>query len=72
MTAVFSFFLKVCTTHGIIGAAPKGGTVVSKVLALPVMLPPAITNFFLLLVFDEEEPFKVFLFRGFKVGMMRA
>lgn len=64
-----SFFLGIFAARKIIKAGPKVKAVADGFLTLPMILPPTVAGFFLLLLFSRRRPFGIFLFEelGIKV-----
>ena len=69
VATVISFFLGIFAARKVVKASPGIKAVVDGILTLPMVLPPTVAGFFLLLLFSRRRPFGEFLFEefGFKV-----
>ena len=69
VATVISFFLGIFTARKVVKASPGKKAVIDGILTLPMVLPPTVAGFFLLLLFSRRRPFGEFLFEefGFKV-----
>lgn len=66
---VLSFFLGLWAARRVMSATRKGKAVLDGLLTLPMVLPPTVAGFFLLLIFSLRRPFGAFLYQelGIKV-----
>ncbi len=64
-----SFFLGIFAARKVVKASPGKKAVIDGILTLPMVLPPTVAGFFLLLLFSRRRPLGEFLFEefGFKV-----
>ena len=64
-----SFFLGLWAARRVMSADPKWKAVLDGLLTLPMVLPPTVAGFFLLLIFSLRRPFGGFLYQelGIKV-----
>lgn len=69
VATVISFFLGIFAARKTVKAAPGKKTVIDGILTLPMVLPPTVAGFFLLLLFSRRRLLGGFLFEefGFKV-----
>lgn len=69
VATVISFFLGVFAARKVVKASPGKKAVIDGILTLPMVLPPTVAGFFLLLLFSRRRPLGGFLFEefGFKV-----
>lgn len=69
VATVISFFLGIFAARKTVKAAPGKKAVIDGILTLPMVLPPTVAGFFLLLLFSRRRPLGGFLFEefGFKV-----
>jgi molybdate transport system permease protein len=69
VATVISFFLGIFAAKKVIGAKPKTRAVLDGLLTLPMVLPPTVAGFFLLLIFSLRRPFGAALYEhlGIKV-----
>lgn len=69
VATVISFFLGIYAARKVVKASPGMKAVIDGILTLPMVLPPTVAGFFLLLLFSRRRPLGEFLFDefGFKV-----
>ena len=69
VATVISFFLGIFAARKVVKASPGKKAVIDGILTLPMVLPPTVAGFFLLLLFSRRRPLGEFLFSefGFKV-----
>ena len=69
VATVISFFLGIFAARKVVKASPGKKAVIDGILTLPMVLPPTVAGFFLLLLFSRRRPLGEFLFNefGFKV-----
>ena len=69
VATVISFFLGIYAARKVVKASPGVKAVIDGILTLPMVLPPTVAGFFLLLLFSRRRPLGEFLFEefGFKV-----
>ena len=69
VATIFSFFLGIYAARKVVKTTPGKKAIIDGILTLPMVLPPTVTGFFLLLIFSRRRPFGIFLFEnfGFKV-----
>ena len=69
VATVFSVFVGIFAGRKGVKASPRKKAVIDGLLTLPMVLPPTVAGFFLLLLFSRRRPFGEFLFEefGFKV-----
>ena len=69
VATVISFFLGIFAARKVVKASPGKKAVIDGILTLPMVLPPTVAGFFLLLLFSRRRPLGEFLFEefGFKV-----
>ena len=67
---VISFFLGIFAAGKAVKASPGKKAVLDGILTLPMVMPPTVAGFFLLLLFSRRRPVGAFLFEefGFKVA----
>ena len=70
---VISFFLGIFAAGKAVKASPGKKAVLDGILTLPMVMPPTVAGFFLLLLFSRRRPVGAFLFEefGFKVVQTR-
>lgn len=66
---ILSFFLGLLAARRLMSLGPKWKAVIDGLLTLPMVLPPTVAGFFLLLIFSLRRPFGSFLYQelGIKV-----
>ena len=69
VATVISFYLGIFASRKVVKASPGKKAVIDGILTLPMVLPPTVAGFFLLLLFSRRRPLGEFLFSefGFKV-----
>lgn len=69
VATIVSFFLGIFAARKVIKMSPGKKAIVDGVLTLPMVLPPTVAGFFLLLIFSRRRPFGIFLYEelGIKV-----
>ena len=60
-----SFFLGIFAARKVVKATPGKKAVIDGILTLPMVLPPTVAGFFLLLLFSRRRPLGEFLFEQF-------
>ena len=63
VATVISFFLGIYAARKSVQAGPRLKAVLDGILTLPMVLPPTVAGFFLLLIFSVRRPFGAFLYR---------
>ena len=61
VATIFSFFLGIFAARRVLKAGPKMKAVIDGILTLPMVLPPTVAGFFLLLLFSKRRPIGMFL-----------
>ncbi len=69
---IFSFFLGIFSAWGIMYCSPGKKAVLDGILTLPLVLPPTVAGFFLLLVFSRRRPLGMFLFDTFDIKVVQS
>lgn len=69
---VFAFFLGVWAARLIMKLNNTAKSIVDGILTLPLVLPPTVAGFFLLLLFSLRRPFGKFLFSEFDIKMVQT
>ena len=69
---VFSFFLGIYAARKAVKAKPKGKAVLDGILTLPMVLPPTVAGFFLLLVFSTRRPIGSWLYESFDIKVVQS
>lgn len=72
VATVISFFLGIFAARKVIKAGPKMKAVVDGILTLPMVLPPTVAGFFLLLLLSRRRPVGMFLSEQFDVKIVQT
>ena len=69
---LLSFFLGIYAAMRVIRMTPRRRAVVDGILTLPVVLPPTVAGFFLLLLFSRRRPLGMFLYENFDIRIVQS
>ena len=69
---IFSFFLGIYAARKVVKTTPGKKAVIDGILTLPMVLPPTVAGFFLLLIFSRRRPFGIFLFEQFHIKVVQT
>ncbi len=69
---VVCFFLGVWAAHGVLKLGPRARAVADGFLTLPMVLPPTVAGFFLLLLFSLRRPFGSWLYGTFDIKVVQS
>ncbi len=69
---LLSFFLGIYAARSVIRMTPKRRAVVDGILTLPMVLPPTVAGFFLLLLFSRRRPLGMFLYENFDIRIVQS
>ena len=72
VAAAISFFLGIFTARKVVKAGPKVRAVVDGILTMPLVLPPTVAGFFLLLIFSTRRPFGSMLYETFGIKVVQT
>ena len=72
VATIFSFFLGIFAARKIVKASPGVKAVLDGILTLPMVLPPTVAGFFLLLIFSRRRPFGIFLYETFDIKVVQT
>ena len=72
VATLVSFFLGIFAADRVVHAGPKVKAVADGILTLPMVLPPTVAGFFLLLIFSRRRPFGIFLFDTFGITVVQT
>ena len=67
-----SFFLGIYAARKVVKTTPGKKAVVYGILTLPMVLPPTVAGFFLLLIFSKRRPFGIFLYETFDIKVVQS
>lgn len=68
----FSFILGIFAARRIMKLRPSLKAILDGILTLPMVLPPTVAGFFLLLLFSKRRPFGMFLFDTFGIKVVQS
>lgn len=69
---VISFFLGIYTARKVVKASPVKKAVLDGILTLPMVLPPTVAGFFLLLLFSRRRPVGILLYEQFDIKVVQT
>lgn len=72
VAAVICFFLGIFAAGRVMRMAPGKKAFVDGLLTLPMVLPPTVAGFFLLLLFSKRRPLGMFLFDAFHIKVVQT
>lgn len=67
-----SFFLGIYAARKVVKTTPGKKAVIDGILTLPMVLPPTVACFFLLLIFSKRRPFGIFLYETFDIKVVQS
>lgn len=68
----FSFFLGIFAARKVVKAGPKVKAIADGILTLPMVLPPTVAGFFLLIIFSLRRPFGSYLYDTFDIKVVQT
>ena len=72
VATVISFFLGIWAASAVMRMRPRSKAVLDGLLTLPMVLPPTVAGFFLLLIFSKRRPVGIFLFENFGIKVVQT
>lgn len=69
---IISFFAGLYAARKSLKAGPRGKAIMDGILTLPMVLPPTVAGFFLLLLFSKRRPLGIFLFEKFDIKIVQT
>lgn len=72
VATIFSFFLGIYAARKVVKITPGKKAIIDGILTLPMVLPPTVAGFFLLLIFSRRRPFGIFLFENFGIKVVQT
>ena len=72
VATIFSFFLGIYVARKVVKTTPGKKAIIDGILTLPMVLPPTVAGFFLLLIFSRRRPFGIFLFEQFGIKVVQT
>ena len=67
-----SFFLGIYAARKVVKTTPGKKAVIDGILTLPMVMPPTVAGFFLLLIFSKRRPFGTFLYETFDIKVVQS
>ena len=67
-----SFILGIYAARKVVKTTPGKKAVIDGILTLPMVLPPTVAGFFLLLIFSKRRPFGIFLYETFDIKVVQS
>lgn len=72
VSTILAFFLGIGAARLIMRVGSTARAVLDGILTLPLVLPPTVAGFFLLLIFSLRRPFGSFLYTNFDIKMVQT
>ena len=72
MATFISFFLGIYAARKVVKTTPGKKAVIDGILTMPMVLPPTVAGFFLLLIFSKRRPFGIFLYETFDIKVVQS
>lgn len=72
VATILSFFLGIYAARKTVKAKPAVKAVLDGILTLPMVLPPTVAGFFLLLIFSTRRPIGSFLMEEFDIKIIQS
>lgn len=72
VATVISFFLGLYAARKVVKASPGVKAVLDGILTMPMVLPPTVAGFFLLLLFSKRRPVGMFLYGAFGIRVVQS
>ncbi len=69
---ILSFFLGIYAARKVIKMSTRAKSIVDGILTLPMVLPPTVAGFFLLLIFSRRRPIGIFLNDTFNIQVVQT
>ena len=72
VATIISFFLGIFAARKVVTAGPRVKAIADGILTLPMVLPPTVAGFFLLLLFSRRRPLGIFLLENFDIKVVQT
>lgn len=72
VATVICFFLGIFAARKVMKTTPGKKAVIDGILTLPMVLPPTVAGFFLLLLFSRRRPLGIFLYENFDLKVVQT
>lgn len=72
VATLISFFLGIFAARKVVKVSPRRKAVIDGILTLPMVLPPTVAGFFLLLLFSRRRPLGILLYENFDIKIVQT
>lgn len=72
VATMLSFFLGIWAASAVMRMGPRKKALLDGFLTLPMVLPPTVAGFFLLLIFSKRRPVGLFLYESFGIKVVQT
>ncbi len=72
VATIISFFLGIYGARALMKTSPKTRAIIDGLLTMPLVLPPTVAGFFLLLIFSMRRPFGALLYQQFDIKVVQT
>ena len=72
VATIISFFLGIFAARKVLKASGRVRAVIDGILTLPMVLPPTVAGFFLLLLFSRRRPLGILLYENFSIKVVQT
>lgn len=72
VATIISFFIGIYAAKKVLKAKPRTKAIVDGILTMPMVLPPTVAGFFLLLLFSRRRTFGIFLYDNFDIKVVQT
>lgn len=72
VATIISFFLGIYAARKVVKMSASKRAVIDGILTLPMVLPPTVAGFFLLLIFSKRRPLGMFLYDNFDIQIVQS
>lgn len=72
VATMLSFFLGIWAASAVMRMGPRRKALLDGFLTLPMVLPPTVAGFFLLLIFSKRRPVGLFLYESFGIKVVQT
>lgn len=72
VATMLSFFLGIWAASAVMRMGPRRKALLDGFLTLPMVLPPTVAGFFLLLIFSKRRPAGLFLYESFGIKVVQT
>ncbi len=72
VATVICFFAGIFAARKVMDMKPSAKSFIDGILTLPMVLPPTVAGFFLLLIFSKRRPLGIFLWDNFNIKVVQS